>query len=331
LEARLKVEHASRLRTKIFQKYAFHRNLLEVRLKRKRRDKIMLELTNQMDLLVVSSTTKHLNKEAQEMMPARSLKKTAVEAPRKKYEFHRQLLKVRLSLAEAARAKKQLEQQAETVRSTWLYRPRDYSAVDSNVSAVLQVYDAAIRTALEEEDWHGAAVACDLAGEHVLQLDDSSSALEDYASLSRDLYAQSNVSNQLQLLRSTWLYQPRDYSAVDSNVSATLQVYDAAIRTALEEEDWHGAAVACDLAGKHVLQLDDSSDALEDYTSLSRDLYAQSNISNQLQSSSSSSSSSWATTEPDESDFDILEQAIASNVFATESTSTSSKVTDAEP
>jgi hypothetical protein len=329
LQARLKVDHASRLRTKKFQKYAFHRNLLEVRLKRKRRDKTMSELTNQMDLLV-STTTKHLNKLAQEMMPARSLKKTAVKAPRRKYEVHRQLLKV-------SRAKKQLERQAETVRFTWLYQPRDYSAVDANVSAALQVYDAAIRTALEEKDWHGAAVACDLAGEHVLQLDDSSNALEDYASLSRDLYAQSNISNQLQLLKvSTWLYQPRDYSAVDSNVSAALQVYDAAIRTALEEEDWHGAAVASDLAGEHVLQLDDSSNALEDYASLSRDLYAQSNIFNISNQLHSSSSLSWATTEPDESDFDLLEQAIASQVFsndvlvATKST-TSSKVTGAKP
>jgi hypothetical protein len=57
-----------------------------------------------------SATTKHLNKLAQEMMHARSLKKTAVEAPRRKYEFRRQLLKARLILEEATRAKKQLEQ-----------------------------------------------------------------------------------------------------------------------------------------------------------------------------------------------------------------------------
>eukprot|EP00980_Cylindrotheca_fusiformis_P031141 scaffold25875_cov108-Cylindrotheca_fusiformis.AAC.1 len=87
-------------------------------------------------------------------------------------------------------------------------------------------------------------------------------------------------------------------------MSTVLQIYDAAIRTAVENGDWHGAAVASDLAGEHVLQLDKNANRLRDYASLSKDLYAQAKISNSCRY--------WSGMEQNKNTVDALKQAIAS-------------------
>lgn len=227
LEARLKMDAASRLRVKKDREYALHRDLLTVRLRRKRRERSMLKLSNQVDLLV-SATTERLSNLAQAETDAR-LEKPTVEAVRRKYEFHRQSLKSRLALEKASRAQKHLQKQADTLRATWLREPRNYTAVVSNdVSAALRIYDAAIRTAVEEEDWHGAAVASDLASEHVSQLDDCANVLQDYAALSRDLYAQTKISNQVK--SSSWATmkpEKHDFELLEQAISHEVFSQDA--------------------------------------------------------------------------------------------------------
>jgi hypothetical protein len=91
---------------------------------------------------------------------------------KKDYLFQRSLLQARLDL------------QIKEKEQRFFFVPPS----PKTVASILEVYNQAISNSIQNDDRHGAAIICDLAGEHLLQLHEMKEHTDDILPVARDYF-----------------------------------------------------------------------------------------------------------------------------------------------